>query len=265
MTLAADPDAPIGVFDSGVGGLSVLQAIRTTLPHENLVYVADSGHAPYGDRPEAFIEQRAMAVTGFLVASGAKAVVLACHTVTVVAVEALRARYGLPIVAIEPAIKPAAAASRRGVVGVLATTRTLASAAVARLTAQHAQGVQLIVQACPGLVEAVEAGDTGSDALLQLLTQYTSGMRAAGADTVVLGCTHYPFLRDALHRVLGPTVALVDPAQAVAREVARRLGSQRDPARGVGRCRFHASGDRLAVQQVMTALWGEPLTVHALA
>ena len=158
-------NAPIGVFDSGVGGLSVLREIRRALPHERLLYVADSLHAPYGERDEDFIATRADAIVDFLVAQGAKAIVIACNTATAVAVAALRSRHALPIVAIEPALKPAASLTRSGVVGVMATRQTLASDAFRRLAERHAPDVRLVLEPCPGLVEQIERGElTGTAA-----------------------------------------------------------------------------------------------------
>lgn len=257
-------DAPIGVFDSGVGGLSVLREIRRALPHEDLLYVADSGHAPYGDQPSEFIEGRASAVVRFLLDARVKAITVACNTATVVAVERLRAWCPVPIVAIEPAIKPAAAATRTGVVGVLATRQTLASPSVARLCAQHGNGVRILLQACPGLVEQVERGEPDSAATRALLETYLQPLLAERADTLVLGCTHYPFLLPALRAIAGADVNIIDPAAAVARELARRLeaagllASHTRP----GRETFLTSGHRDDAQRVIPLLWQKDVTVR---
>jgi glutamate racemase len=170
--LAFHPSQPIGVFDSGVGGLSVLREIRRELPGEDLLYVADSGHAPYGDKPIDAIEARALAITDLLVAEGAKAVVVACNTATGAAVRLLRSRYGIPIVAMEPAVKPAVERTRSGVVGVLATRRTLESHKFALLLQQVAGGATVLLQPCPGLVERVEAGDLDGEGTRALLADY---------------------------------------------------------------------------------------------
>ena len=214
---------PVGIFDSGVGGLSVLEAVRHELPAENLIYVADSAHVPYAEQPRALIEQRAMSIARFLVREGAKAVVVACNTATGMVIETLRSRVALPIVGIEPAVKPAAAETKTGVVGVLATPQTLASSKFSRLLAQHAAGVDVLLQACPGLAEQVERGKLSGDATCSLVEAYVRPLLDRGADTLVLGCTHYPFLRDLIEKVAGPGVAIVDPAVAVARELHRRL------------------------------------------
>src|SRR5450759_1198564 len=169
MTAATLQKNPIGVFDSGVGGLSVLREIRRELPHENLLYVADSGHAPYGDKSTQLIEARSIAIVEFLVSQHAKAIVVACNTATGAAIETLRARFSVPIVAMEPAVKPAATHTKSGVIGVLATSGTLVSNYFAKLHAHFGADVNILVQACPGLVEQVEAGDLSSDKTLSLI------------------------------------------------------------------------------------------------
>ena len=257
---------PIGVFDSGVGGLSVLREIRRELPAEDLLYVADSAFAPYGDRPQDFIEQRAAAVVGWLKQRGAKAVVVACNTVTGVAVDALRAQFPLPIIAIEPAIKPAAAETKSGVVGVLATTQTLASPRFERLVTRYGANVQVLEQPCPGLVEQVEKGDLSSDETVQLVGRYVRSLTERGADTLVIGCTHYPFLSQLIQDAAGPTVLLIDPALAVAREVRRRLAfagllvaEDRQ-----GRDEFWTSGRPEDVRPIIAQLWQRDVQVQAL-
>ena len=220
--MVADQD-PVGVFDSGVGGLSVLRAMRQELPCEQFLYVADSGCAPYGERSAAFVVDRANTITDFLVQQGAKAVVVACNTATGAAVASLRARFAIPIVAIEPAVKPAAARTRSRVVGVLATTGTLSSPNMSKLLANYGADVEFIVQPCPGLADQVEKGALTSDETRSLVTQYVKPLVTKGADILVLGCTHYPFLRALIEEVAGPGVDVVDPATAVARELRRRL------------------------------------------
>jgi glutamate racemase len=222
----SESQAAIGIFDSGVGGLSVLREIHSQLPDEALIYVADSAHAPYGQRSTDFIEQRADALMSFLIAQHVKAVVVACNTVTGVAISQLRQRYAVPLIAIEPAIKPAANLTRSGVVGVLATTQTLASASVHRLIAHHGQSQRFILQPCPGWVECVERGDLYSDQTQSVVMQYVQPLLAERVDTLVLGCTHYPFLRPIIEKLAGPSCILLDPASAVAREVRRQLESQ---------------------------------------
>ena len=256
----------IGVFDSGVGGLSVLRAIRAALPHEHLVYVADSGHAPYGDQSEAHITQRTLIVGNWLAEQGVKGITIACNTATVVAAKTLRQQTHLPVVAIEPAIKPAVAMTRSGVVGVLATSQTAQSAAVARLVELYGADKRILLQGCPGLVEQVERADLHSTETEGLLRQFIAPLLAQGADTLVLGCTHYPFLRDTLQRVAGAGVTLLDPAEAVARELARRLADNDSLSNQnlLGSVQFFTSGDVAQAQAVMLHLWDVPLTVQAL-
>jgi len=255
----------IGVFDSGVGGLSVLRAIRAALPAENLVYVADSGHAPYGDKSEAHIIERTLAVGNWLAVSGVKAITVACNTATVVAIRHLREQTHMPVVAIEPAIKPAVNTTRTGVVGVLATTQTLQSESVARLCLEHGEGKRILLQACPGWVEAVEEADLHSPQTEALLRQFVVPLMDQGVDTLVLGCTHYPFLRNTLQRIVGDDVVLIDPAVAVATELTRRLGNDRRmDEQHIGTTRFFTTGDVLHVQQVVAHLWGDGALVEAM-
>jgi glutamate racemase len=247
----------------------VLKALHTRLPNEPLLYIADSAHAPYGDRSTAYIEARALALTEHLHRAGAKAIVVACNTATVVAVHTLRQRYALPIVALEPAIKPAVALSRSGVVGVLATSRTLESAAVQRLQQRHGGAVRVLGQACPGLVEQVERGELDSPATLALLRSFIEPLLAQGADTLVLGCTHYPFLRRQIQAVAGPAVQVLDSADAVAREVQRRLPAPSVAAKDAGhsleaRVSFFTSGVAAQVAPVIGRLWGASVTVTGL-
>ncbi|MET0320059.1 MAG: glutamate racemase [Duganella sp.] len=223
-------DCPIGVFDSGVGGLSVLRHIRAQLPHEHLLYFADSGHAPYGDKTEQFVVDRALAVTAFLLDQGAKALVVACNTATVAAIKAVRARYPeLPVVGVEPGLKPAAAASRNGTVGVLATARTLQGDKFLQLREQISASThaQFVLQAAVGLVDQIELGDLQAPAITAMLERYVAPLLDAGADTLVLGCTHYPFVRSSIEGVLAAhdrqDVVLIDTGDAVARQLVRLL------------------------------------------
>ncbi len=250
-----DDTRPIGIFDSGVGGLSVLREIRRALPSEHLLYVADSAYAPYGDRDPDVIRARSHAVVEWLHARGVKAAVVACNTATGIAVDLLRQRFTLPIVAIEPAVKPAAALTRTGVVGVMATTRTLSSPRFARLVAAHAQGARIAAQPCPGLVERVEAGELASDETRALVAQYVRPLVDQGADVIVLGCTHYPFLTPLIAEAAGAQVTIVNPAVAVARELRRRLeqhgltAGDRD-----GRTEFWTTGRPEHAQRVIAQL-----------
>jgi len=214
---------PIGVFDSGVGGLSVLHEIRRVLPGEDLLYVADSAHAPYGDKSQQFIEDRSIAISEFLVSRRVKAIVVACNTATGAAIATLRLRFAVPIIAMEPAVKPAAANTQSGVIGVLATSRTLVSDNFVQLFARYGADVEILGQACPGLVEQVEAGDLSGNQTRLLLAQYVVPLLERKADIIVLGCTHYPFLAPLIREIAGSGVAVIDSAAAVARELRRRL------------------------------------------
>jgi len=251
------PNLPIGVFDSGVGGLSVLREIRRELPYENLLYLADSRYAPYGERPMPFVVERSRTIVDFLLAEGAKAIVVACNTATAVAVDALRVTFAQPIVAIEPAVKPAAASTRSGVVGVLATTNTLASAKFARLVDQYAGGATVLTQACPGLVEQVEGGELDSERTRVLVQRYVDPLLEEGADTLVLGCTHFPFLTHVIQEIAGPNVAVIDPAVAVARELRRRLhaAGSLSASNEPGWEKFWTTGVNEEIAPVMSRLW----------
>jgi glutamate racemase len=254
---------PIGVFDSGVGGLSVLREIRRALPHERLIYIADSGSAPYGERPAEFIQDRSVAVTRALISRGAKAVVVACNTATGAAVDVLRRTFAVPIVAIEPAVKPAAAATRSGVVGVMATSVTLSSTNLLRLVGQYPAPGGIEMQACPGLAEQVEQGELASPATRALVERYVRPLIDKGADTIVLGCTHYAFLEPAIREVAGPAVAVIDPAPAVARELRRRLtvASLLAPEDGAPSEEFFTTGNPAQGTRVMSQLLGRDVAV----
>lgn len=259
------PTSPIGVFDSGVGGLSILKAIRKQLPNENLLYIADSANAPYGDRDPAFISKRALEIADFLYQANAKAIVVACNTATVVAIDALRAAFAIPIVAVEPAIKPAAALTRSGVVAVLATSRTLASSSVAKLCERYGDGIKLMLQPCPGLVEQIERGQLAAPQTLALLESYLEPVLAAGADTIVLGCTHYPFLEPQIRAIAGSSVTILDSAEAVARQL-QRIISQTNPNNTGSHAKdsFTTTGDTAATGKLITSLWGSRTEVQPM-
>ncbi|WP_394780068.1 glutamate racemase [Undibacterium sp.] len=224
--------APVGVFDSGVGGLSVLQHIRRLLPHESLLYFADSGFAPYGDKPKAIIVQRSLAIAQFLLAQGIKALVVACNTATAAAISAIRQAYpSLIVIGVEPGLKPAIALSKSGVIGVLATRRTLESHKFIALKDQLAEEskVSFLPQPCIGLADQIEKGELQSHATTQLLQRYITPLIAQGADTLVLGCTHYPFVLPLIQQLLqqagkpASAVNIVDTGEAVARQLERLL------------------------------------------
>lgn len=261
-----NPANPIGVFDSGVGGLSVLREIRRALPAEDLFYVADSGHAPYGEKSQQYIETRSLAITGFLLNQNAKAIVVACNTATGAAVTALRSKFMMPIIAMEPAVKPAAENTKTGVIGVMATSRTLLSDNFVRLFARYGEEVKILGQACPGLVEQVEAGDLSGSKTRSLVEGYLSPLLAQGADTIVLGCTHYPFLTPLIRQIAGPEVAVIDSAEAVARQLQRRLevaGLSADTD-NKGSVSFWTSGSVEKSKLLVAQLWQQSAEVYAL-
>jgi glutamate racemase len=256
-------ERPIGIFDSGVGGVSVLREIRRALPAEDLIYLADSAYTPYGDRPAALITDRSIAMVTLLERAGVKSVVVACNTATGIAVDALRARFSMPIIAIEPAVKPAAAGTRSGVVGVLATTQTLASERFSHLVEKYAAGVRVVTQPAPGLVERVEAGELSTAATRSLVERYVKPLLDNGADTIVLGCTHYPFLSGVIQEIAGASITVIDPAVAVAKELRRRLATSGllAPDTQTGTERFWTTGDPEQSQAVIAQLWGSPVEV----
>jgi glutamate racemase len=249
-----------------VGGLSVLREIRRELPHEDLLYVADSGHAPYGDKSMDAIEARSVAITEFLIGQGAKAVVVACNTATGAAARLLRTRYSVPIVAMEPAVKPAVEGTRSGVVGVLATRQTLASHNFSLLLERVGGGAEVLLQPCPGLVERVEAGDLDGEHTRALLAGYLAPLLERGADAVVLGCTHYPHLSPLIGELAGPGVAILDSGIAVARQVRRRLETAQllAPAGKPGSDRFWTSGPSEGTHGLMSRLWQTQVRLERL-
>lgn len=257
--------APIGVFDSGLGGLSVLRDIVARRPDLATIYVADSGHCPYGGKSADQIIERAEIITEFLLAQGARLIVVACNTATIAAVEYLRAHYSVPFVGMEPAVKPAVAATRSGVIGVLATGAALAGDKLHRLIDRHRGTVRVITQPCPGLVEQVESGDLDGPDTRRLLAEYAQPLVAAGADVLVLGCTHYPFLRPTLAGIVGPAVNLLDTGEAVARRVDSLLqpvGASGLPPSTVSR--WYSSGRPAQMEAVGGRLWGVPFMAQAL-
>jgi len=249
-------DAPKGGFDSGVGGLSVLAEIQRLLPNESLLYVADCGHIPYGEKTPEFIRQRCSVMAGFFREQGAKALVLACNTATVAGVADLRRDFpDWPIVGMEPAVKPAAAATRSGVVGVLATTGTLQSAKFAALLDRFATDVRVITQPCPGLVELIESGDLHSAELRTLLQGYVDPLLASGCDTIILGCTHYPFLKPMLKSMIPEDISLIDTGAAVARQLQRLLAERDLLAAGPNQpVRFWTSADAAYFKNILPLL-----------
>ncbi len=260
--------SPIGVFDSGVGGLSILHSIRQLLPHEHLIYVADSAHAPYGLKGDNFIVQRSLHIMEYLKARQVKAVVVACNTATAAAIAVLRERYQLPLIGVEPAIKPAAEQSRSAVVGVLATSGTIASDKFISLQNRFSEHVQIITRAGTGLVELIEQPQLDEATLLALLESFIRPMHDKGADTLVLGCTHYSLIRSQIAKVAGPRMHIVDAGTAVAKELQRRLVASGldNLLASTAPVQFLSSGDLKVQQQLLARYWPEPAAeVTALA
>jgi glutamate racemase len=252
-------NAPVGIFDSGLGGLSVLRAVRAALPDERLIYVADSLYAPYGERDDDFIADRTLAIGEWLIAQGVKALVVACNTATAQSIAQARERLPIPMIGVEPGIKPAALMSQTRVAGVLATAVTLRSERFQALAVRHAQDCRFILQPGHGLVQAVERCDTDSPELIALLRSYLQPMLDANADTLVLGCTHYPFLDKAIRSIAGDRLALIDTSVAIARQLERQLdqhGMRAAPnhADAAKSPRFCSTNDGKAQQQLVASL-----------
>lgn len=262
----------IGLFDSGVGGLSVLRHIRAALPHEHLLYVADQAHVPYGPRPAEEICAFSEGITRFLLAQGARLIVIPCNTASAAALTYLRQTFpDVPFVGMEPAVKPAAAQTKSGKVGILATVGTFESQRYTELMARFAQGIELHQDPCIGLVGLIEAGLTDTPETEQLLKTAVFPMLQAGVDTLVLGCTHYPFVIPTLERVAGTAVSIIDPAPAIVRQTRHLLHTHQlqNLAATPGTTRFVTTGQAeqlaLRVQQLLrwevdveTAVWQYP-------
>ncbi|VAW62392.1 Glutamate racemase [hydrothermal vent metagenome] len=259
-------ESPIGVFDSGVGGLSIACKIRDILPNENLLYVADSAHTPYGDKSEAYVYERAVLILQFLIERKVKAVVVACNTVTVSAIQKLRSEFSVPVIGVEPGIKPAVSKTRSGVIGVLATTQTLSSTSFNNLSGTLSETVKIEIQPCPGLVEQVESLELMSQKTRRLVRKYVFPLLDKGADKIVLGCTHYAFLAPLIGEIAGPDIEIINTATAVARETARRLQAERllsvSDLSGIDE--FCSSGAEKIANKQFSQLWGAPVKVHKI-
>lgn len=248
---------PMGIFDSGVGGISVMKEIRRLLPAEDIIYYADSAHCPYGTKDPAFIRRRIEKVAGFLTGFKVKIIVAACNTASIAGLDFLRQTFTLPIVGMEPAVKPAAAGTKNGKVGVMATGVTLAGDRFHSLVSRFAGNTEIITVPCPGLVERVEAGLIDDPETGGLLRRFLDQLLSAGVDTVVLGCTHYPLLRSQVESIVGPEVTVIDTGDAVARRVAQVLAEDNllKSAPGRGREMFFTSGDPASVGRAISILW----------
>ncbi len=259
---------PIGIMDSGVGGLSVLRHIQEQVPHEDILYFADQAHVPYGPQTPEKIKRYAETITAFLLGQGTKLIVVACNTASAAALTHLRESFpDVPFVGMEPAVKPGATQSRQGTIGVLATTGTFGSERYARLMAQYGQGIMAFEDPCVGLVEEIEAGKLESPRTEQILQKALDPMLKAGTDTIVLGCTHYPFVIPLIEKLAGPQVAIIDPAPAVARQThnvlkrANRLANRTRP----GTILCYSSYEPLLLTSMIRNLMGKQLSVIGAA
>ena len=262
--MPAPADCPVGVFDSGLGGLSVTREVRKRLPHEDLIYFADSAYCPYGIRTPEEIRSRSELVVRGLIEAGAKAVVVACNTASAMAVFWLREVFpDVPLIGLEPAVKPAVTMTRSGKVGVLATPRTVAGERLQWLIETYAGGIEVRRVAATGLVELVEQGVLDGPEVEAALKPLLDPMIEVGVDMVVLGCTHYPFLRDAIQQYVGPDVGVIDSGEAIARRLDVVLGERglhkRSSERGY--VRFATSGEPAEVAPIARHLLGEELSV----
>lgn len=253
-------------MDSGVGGLSVLREIHRQLPAESLCYVADSAHLPYGDKSPAFVRQRVNTIAESLMDMGAKALVVACNTATAAAVESLRERFTVPVIGMEPGVKPAVLSSKRRVVGILATEAMVRSNRMSDLVKRFAHDVELVIQPCPGLVEQVERMALHTPETSRLLQAYLAPILERKADTLVLGCTHYPFLQPLIEHLVGPSVTVINTGAAIARHLKNRLtengliSTDSTP----GSLSFYSSGNSDTQLELISKLWGEAVVVTQL-
>ena len=242
--------AVIGVLDSGVGGLSVLREIHALLPEQSISYIGDSAWCPYGTKPFEEIQQRVFALSERLIAEGAELIVIACNSATIAAVEVLRERFEIPFVGMEPGVKPAAEQTRSGVIGVLATEASLSGEKFQRLLEIHAKGIEVMTRPCPKFVTLVEAGILDGPEVTEAIEEYSGEMIAAGADVLILGCTHYPFLKGAISEALPETVRVIDTGAAVARRVANHaLTEDANPE-----IRLHSTGPLSELERLVPIL-----------
>ena len=259
----------IGIFDSGVGGLSVLRALRQQLPQASLHYVADSGHAPYGERSDGHVIDRSQRVAAHLLACGAQVIVIACNTATAVAGRLLRETWPqTPIIGVEPGLKPALAATRNGRIGVMATRMTLSSEKFQGLAAALAAGRPLHLRACDGLAAAIERGLLDDPQVLALVEQHCAVLRKADVDTVVLGCTHYAFVRHHIQAALGATVHIIDTATAVARHAANTAREMQTAANNAMTqaplLTLQTTGDAAHLRRIASAWLGGEISVSRI-
>ena len=257
--MISEASFPIGIFDSGVGGLSVLRAIREQMPEESFIYVGDQGHVPYGPRSMEQIQNFSEGITNFLLEQEAKIIVVACNTASAAALKSLRVKFpGVQFVGMEPAVKPAAEHTQTGKVGVLATPATFQGALYASVVERFANGVELFQNTCNGLVQQIEQGNLVGQETRKILENALLRMLEKNIDTVVLGCTHYPFVIPLIQQIVGDTVRVIDPAPAIAKQVRRLLEARgmRSTSRSNGDIKFYTSGEPERFRSVLQVLLG---------
>jgi len=257
---------PIGIFDSGVGGLSVARQIRELMPHEHILYLADSAFAPYGNKSVSFITQRCGDIVRFLMAQNAKAVVVACNTATTSSIHELRQTFSIPIIGVEPGIKPAVLTTKTGIVGVMATQPTVNSDSFNLLVKRICGDVKAVLQACPGLVERIEAMQLDDDTTRTLVSKYVLSLVEQGVDKIVLGCTHYTFLSPLIHKIAGSDIGLISTEAAVAKETQRRLSALGliNETAMPGADEFWTSGSEEKARQQISFYWGQSVQVRKM-
>lgn len=258
MTRKKKHQSAIGIFDSGVGGLSVLREIRNQYPGEDLIYIADQIHVPYGTRSRQQVLEFSEGIIRFLIQEGVKIIVLACNTASAVALAHLRKKYpDLPFVGMEPAVKPAAEETSTGVVGVLATPTTFQGDLYASTVEKFARGVKVLQDTCPGLVDQIESGKVDHPRTREILQKALDPMLEQNVDKVVMGCTHYPFVIPIIEEIVGDQVRVIDPAPAVARQTGRLLKSFNLEVNGEnGSVVFHSTGDPVKLAENISDLIG---------
>jgi len=259
--------ALIGVFDSGIGGLSILDEALDQLPEHDYIYLADSANAPYGEKSSEWIAARSLALCQYLAEEGCDAIVVACNTATAEAIKDIRQKLNIPIIGVEPGIKPAAMQTQNGIVGVLATEATLNSDKFNALLATLPANCQFIKQAGAGLVPLIESGEADGEDTLELLAKHLEPIQDAGADTLVLGCTHYPFLRKAIRKLLGDSITLIDTSEAVVRQLKRQLEDNETTHSedACGSVLFMSSKDEVTLLRMAQELMSSDLSAHAIS
>ena len=256
---------PIGIFDSGVGGLSIAQCIHQQLPHENLLYVADTLHAPYGDKSTEFIQQRVNEIAKWFIERNAKAIVVACNTATVNAIDQLRKNISIPVIGVEPAIKPAASLSKNKKVAILVTKATAENQRFLALVAQYRHISDVIIQPCPGLVELIERNENNSAECKLLLSAYLQPLLDKGVDTIVLGCTHYPLVKGLIKKICGNHVVIMETALPVTEQLQRQLTRNNliTSSTNKGTSSFYSSKHGDIQQALFNHIWQQPLQLNS--